>query len=175
MDIHLRRIMIFGRPGSGKSTFAYKLHQTLQIPVFHLDKHFYQLNWLERPTQEFLSIQQSIVNKESWIIDSNSTKSLEMRYSRADMVLYFNYPRWKCYVRILKRLFYKDPAIDDRAVGCHEIIRFKLLWYTWNFEERVTQKIDFLKKKYPHIPFIEIKNNRQLERFLEKTKIPSSG
>ena len=58
------------------------------------------------------------MNQERWIIDGNSTKSLEMRYSKADLVLYFNYPRYLCYWRIFKRLFYKNKLIDDRAEGC---------------------------------------------------------
>lgn len=35
-----QRIMIMGRPGSGKSTFSIKLQTMLNIPLFHLDKHF---------------------------------------------------------------------------------------------------------------------------------------
>jgi adenylate kinase family enzyme len=37
-----KRIMIFGRPGSGKSTFATWLSRALNLPLHHLDKHFYK-------------------------------------------------------------------------------------------------------------------------------------
>ena len=37
----LRKIMIFGRPGSGKSTFAVKLSRSIVFPLYHLDKYFY--------------------------------------------------------------------------------------------------------------------------------------
>ena len=36
----MNRIMVFGRPESGKSTFATKLGAALGIPVHHLDRHF---------------------------------------------------------------------------------------------------------------------------------------
>lgn len=88
--------MIFGRPGSGKSTFALWLHKQTGIPLHHLDRHFYIHNWIERDYEEFLAIQQSIVENEEWIVDGNSTKSFEMRYSHADMCLYFNFPRIVC-------------------------------------------------------------------------------
>ena len=107
--------MIFGRPGSGKSTFTNALHKTTGLPLHHLDKHFFTKNWIERDTQEFLKIQQSIVDTNSWIIDGNSIKSLEMRYRRADLVLYLNFPRWLCYIRVFKRIFDKSIEIDDRA------------------------------------------------------------
>lgn len=41
-------IMIFGKPGSGKSTFAFWLHQKTKIPLYYLDKYIYLQNWQER-------------------------------------------------------------------------------------------------------------------------------
>lgn len=99
--------MIFGRPGGGKSTFAFDLHQSLGLPLYHLDKFFFTSNWAKRDTQEFLTFQQDLVDQEQWIIDGNCTQSLEMRYARADLVIYFKYPRWICYGRVFKRRFFK--------------------------------------------------------------------
>lgn len=53
----INKIMVFGLPGSGKSTFATKLAQSLNLPIYHLDRHFYVENWVERDYQEFLEIQ----------------------------------------------------------------------------------------------------------------------
>jgi len=55
--------MLFGRPGSGKSTFTLKLHAITKIPLFHLDRYFYTNNWVERNYSEFLSDQQKMVNQ----------------------------------------------------------------------------------------------------------------
>jgi len=157
-----KKIMIFGRPGSGKSTFSLALHKVTNLPLHHLDKHFYESHWVERDRDEFLNIQRSIVEKDAWIIDGNNIKSLEMRYAKADLVLYFNYPRWICYGRIIKRLWDKNIEIDDRAPACKEIIHFKLLRYMWSFEERVLEPLRVLKEKYPDTRLIEIKNDREL-------------
>jgi adenylate kinase family enzyme len=154
--------MIFGRPGSGKSTFALSLHKATNIPLHHLDKHFYESHWVERDLNAFLEIQRSIVENNAWIVDGNSTKSLEMRYAKADLVLYFNYPRWLCYMRIVKRLWDKNVDIDDRAPECKETIHLKLLRYMWRFEERVFDILKMLKKKYPDTRFIEIRNDEEL-------------
>ena len=156
------RIMIFGRPGSGKSTFAHDLHKITDLPLHHLDKYFFTRNWIERDTQEFLNIQQSIVDTNSWIIDGNSTKSLEMRYSRANLVLYLNHSRWLCYLRVFKRIFDKNTAIDDRAESCPEKASWKLLKYMWTFDQRVEKPITYLREKYPNANFVKIINDRDL-------------
>ena len=162
--------MIFGRPGSGKSTFAQKLYNKTGIKLYHLDRYFYIKNWVERDTSEFLQIQQSIVQQDRWIIDGNSTKSLEMRYARADFVLYFNYPRWICLYRLCKRRFFKNPTIQDRAADCPEILRWKLVHYAWTFEQRVDSQIKTLQKQYPHVKFMEVQNHHQLKAIWSNIK-----
>ena len=155
--------MIFGRPGSGKSTFALNLSQKLNIPVYHLDKIFYVNNWVERNYQEFLNMQQNLATQNNWIIDGNATKSLELRYAQADIVIYFLMPRLTCLWRILKRKLFKDPQIDDRAPNCPErIMNLKFLIYTWTFNKRVKKQIMELQSKYPNTKFYKICSNKQL-------------
>jgi adenylate kinase family enzyme len=160
------RIMIFDRLGSGKSTFALKLSKNTGLPLYHLDKYFFEDNWKERDYNEFLEVQQSLVKQDKWIIDGNSTKSFEMRYSKADLAIYFNYPKSICYWRIFKRLFCKDKQIDDRANDCKETVRMSLLKYMWSFEERVANQLTELKSKYPNCKFIEITSDKNLRELL---------
>lgn len=150
------RIMIFGRPGSGKSTFSLELQKITHLPLHHLDKHFYERQWIERDYLDFLTIQKSLVELPSWIIDGNSIKSLEIRWKKADLVLYLSLPRHICYIRVFKRLLDKNPHIDDRAPDCREKISFRLLRYMWSYEKRVESQILALQEKYPHTSFIKI-------------------
>ncbi len=122
---------------------------------------------MERDYNEFLDIQQSLVAGGSWMIDGNCIRSLAMRYARADLVIYLNYPRHICYWRILKRIFTKNPAIDDRSPGCKETINFKLLRYMWTFHHRVEQSILHLQQQYPTIKFVEVRSERELEKLKE--------
>lgn len=164
----LARIMIFGRPGSGKSTFALWLHKVMGIPLHHLDAHFYEENWVERDYEEFLGIQQRLVDQEQWIIDGNMSKSLEMRYKRATHCLYLNYPLWICYYRVLKRRFWdKCPEIRDRAPGCSEVVQWKFLTYIWGFNRRVEPQLTRLPKLYPGVIFIEIRSDQDLTKVVE--------
>jgi adenylate kinase family enzyme len=158
------KIMIFGRPGSGKSTFSHALHKQTRIPLHHIDKYYFVENWVERDRQEFLDIQQSIVDTDSWIIDGNSIKSLEMRYAKADLVLCLNFPRWICLYRVLKRILFPNTKINDRAEGCKDSLSWKLLEYMWTFDQHVEKPIAYLRKKYPNIKFEKITNDRTLRK-----------
>lgn len=158
------RIMIFGRPGSGKSTFAHAIHCILKLPLHHLDKYYFINNWVERDTQEFLDIQQSLVSSKKWIIDGNSIKTLEIRYAKADLVLYINFPRWICIYRILKRILFPNTEIDDRADNCKDRISWKLLKYSWTFDKRIKGPLMHLHKQYPEVKFVEITNLSMLKK-----------
>jgi adenylate kinase family enzyme len=162
-----KKIMIFGRPGSGKSTFSLKLHKATGIPIHHLDKHFYEANWRERDYEQFIDIQSDIVRGDSWIIDGNQTKSLELRWYRADLVIYFNFPHGLCYWPVFQRLFVRNSEIDDRAEGCNETIRWSLLRYMWSFEDRVNGPIKKLKRCYPEVKFIEVNSDEDLMRLYD--------
>jgi adenylate kinase family enzyme len=162
------RIMIFGRPGSGKSTFAVTLAKHLKLPVYHMDRYFYKDHafWQERPSEEFLALQHQLVAQDRWIIDGNATKSFEMRYARAQIALYFCFPRYVCYWRVIKRLFSKDTAIKDRAIGCTETIQWSLLKYIWSFDKRVQQSLEILRTKYPHVQFYTVTNKSELNTLI---------
>lgn len=163
-----KKIMIFGRPGSGKTTFSHWLSQKTSLSLYHLDKYFFTDNWEERKYIEFLEIQQNFVKQNSWIIDGNSTRSFEMRWSQADLLIYFNYPKCLCLYRILKRYFCPNTIFDDRPNNCPERISIKLLTYMWNFEKRIDNTISILKERYPDAVFKEIKDDRELEQFKNK-------
>lgn len=164
----LNRIMIFGLPGSGKSTFATHLAKRLEAPCYHLDKHFYVENWVERDHGEFLRLQQDFVDQPKWVIDGNSMQSLEVRFQKADSAIYFHFPVIICLWRILKRLFHKEWPIPDLPEGCSKSIRLKLLVYTLQYHRRYWETIKRLCKKYPHVKFYVFKSDKDADRFLDE-------
>lgn len=146
----LKRIAIIGLPGSGKSTFAYELGIVMNIPVHHLDKYVFIGN-VKKDHNEFISIQQNLVNQDSWIIEGCSLKTLEMRFARADVVIYFQFQRLLCIWRVIKRFFnYKKSGFDS---GCTRIVNWALLKYIWTFDKEKGKAIEVLREQYPEVEF----------------------
>ncbi len=160
-----KRIAIIGLPGSGKSTFACKLGNILNIPVHHLDKHMFD-GRKKRDRQEFLAVKESLISEESWIIEGCSLSTLEMRFARADTIFYFQFSRLRCIWRLCKRLFKFDEMLAHS--GCLRGINWTLLEYVWNFDRDKRESISALRKKYPQVEFIIFRNPRDLNKYLEK-------
>lgn len=162
-----KRIMIFGLPGSGKSTFAHHLATQLNYPLYHLDKYYFVENWVEREKESFLKLQQSLVEQDRWIIDGNGLRSLDMRYKRAELVLYFCPPRPLCFLRLLRRRI-TGSSFADRAPECRERLPLNLIKYMWTFNRRVTPLLSQLQRDYPHVPFYEIRSTRNLDEVFHR-------
>jgi len=95
-----------------------------------------------------------------------------MRFKTADVVLYFRFNRFFCLWRIFKRLL--DHRISDRADGCSENVRWRLIRYLWRFNERVKSSIQELQIKYPHISFYELRNLQDVRDFVNNLNLISS-
>ncbi len=153
--------MIFGLPGSGKSTFAYKLSQKLSIPLHHVDKFFFVQNWQERDPREFQKMLQSIVAKPEWIIDGNAMRYLEMRWALADVIIYFKMPADLCLWRIIKRCWFVNPLLDDLPVDCPRKVSWQLVNYLFNFKKRYGDIIENHAAKYSGKHFFRIETDKE--------------
>ena len=49
----MKKIMIIGSGGAGKSTLSVKISNILNLPLFHLDAIFWKPNWTPSTDQEF--------------------------------------------------------------------------------------------------------------------------
>lgn len=160
-----KRIALIGLPGSGKSTFAAKLGKRLAIPVHHLDKHMFEEGGKKRDKQEFLSIQKALVDEGSWIIEGCSFSTFEMRFARADTLIYFQFSRLLCIWRVFKRIFNHDKTFGGLRKVTGEILK-----YIWNFDKEKRARIEELRKKYPEVDFRIFKNSKDADQYLTKFK-----
>jgi adenylate kinase family enzyme len=63
----MRRIVILGAGGAGKTVLARQLGQLLGLPVTHLDQLRYRPDWTTVPEQDFVAGQRALVAGDQWI------------------------------------------------------------------------------------------------------------
>lgn len=156
-----KKYAVIGLPGSGKSTFATKLGRLLGIPVHHLDRHMFEPDGKKRDKQEFIKIQKAILDEEAWIIEGCSFSTFEMRFAKADVLIYFHFSRFICIWRLIKRIFnYKE------AYGSLRAVNWEILQYTWNFDKEKRSTIEELRQKYPRTEFLIFRNQKDADSYL---------
>lgn len=111
----MKRIIVIGCPGSGKTTFAEKLRDKLSLPLFYLDAIWHKPDKTHIPREEFDTRLGEILALDSWIIDGNYSRTLERRMVAADTVILFDLPTEVCLNGAISRLGkgrYDMPWID---------------------------------------------------------------
>ncbi len=137
----MRRVLVLGPPGAGKSTLALQLGAKLGLPVHHLDHVFFRPGWVQVPLQDFTAEVGRIAAGQSWVIDGNYMAALEPHLRTADTVIYLDLPPWITVRRILRRtLNTYGHTRPDGPVDCPERVDLGFIKYSWNFnrDERAT-------------------------------------
>ena len=125
----MKKIIVAGvSAGVGKSTFAAKLGEILELPVHHLDAYHWKPGWVEAEKEEFRSVQHNIVKRERWIIEGNYSSSFDIRMAQADTFIYLELPLRVCLYRVLKRwLSNIGKTRPDMGEGCPEKMEWEFL------------------------------------------------
>ena len=100
----MKKIIVIGCPGSGKTTFAEKLRDRLGLPLFYLDAIWHKSDRTHISREEFDLRLGKILLRESWIIDGNYSRTLERRMAACDTVILFDLPTSVCLEGAIARL-----------------------------------------------------------------------
>lgn len=166
----MKKIIIIGSSGAGKTTLACELGDKLAIEVFHLDRLLWKPNW-EMTDQEYqIECQNNLVKNPSWIIDGNFGGTLGIRIDAADTIIFLDFNRWMYIYQILKRVKkYNGTTRPDMQADCPEKFDFSFIKWVWNFPNK--QKIEILEalRDTPKSKqIVVLKNKKQIRHFLNQ-------
>jgi adenylate kinase family enzyme len=164
----MRRILVIGSGGAGKSTFATRLGQLLDIEVIHLDKLFWRSGWVESPRDEWVRTVTELVNRDSWIMDGNYGGTLELRMQSCDTIVFLDLSRLLCVWRIVKRnLRYRRGGRPDMAEGCHEKLDPEFVSWVWNYPRRSRPKVvELIRSHADGKRVVWLRSKGEVEKFL---------
>ncbi len=161
----MKKIIVIGCPGSGKSTFSKSLHKITKIPLYHLDMLFWNEDKTTVEKSVFLDRLLKVIQNDEWIIDGNYGSTMELRMQACDTVIFLDYPLEVCLDGIKERkgkprsdLPWIEPNEDDA-----EFIEF-----IKNYNLQSRPKVIELLKRYSHKDIYVFSSRIQAEEFLNK-------
>lgn len=164
----MKRIIVVGSGGAGKTMLAIELGRRLGLPVHHLDKLNWKPGWVPTPADEWRKIQDKLVQEDSWIIDGNYGGTIDLRIAAADTVIFLDFPRLRCLWNSIKRLSrFRGRNRPDMGAGCLERFKWDYIKWIWGFGKTSRPRILALLHRYSREKKIHVLHSpREIESFL---------
>ena len=166
---HLNKLYIIGPEGSGKSTLAKTLSKKLSIKHYDLDNVVWSRRYdTKRSHENRLKRLNFIIGKKKWIIEGIFGGWTEPVFENADLVVMLNLDYHLLARNLIKNCFLgKSKGMEKHKTKLSTLL--KLLIHVKKYRTRDHPKSYsghmVLIKKYK-APFIEIKNQKQLNDFV---------
>ena len=165
----MRKAMIIGCPGSGKSTFARGLQAATGLPLYYLDMLYWNADRTTVPKEVFCTRLREILETDAWIIDGNYGSTMEMRLEKCDTVFFLDYPTEVCLDGIHTR--FGKPRADMPWIETEEDTEFLNFIKAFEAESRPT--ILALLEKHPEKQTVIFRSRKEAEAYLRKLQIES--
>lgn len=167
----MKKILVIGNSGSGKTTFAKTLAEKTNFPLIHLDKLFWCGNWEHVTREEFDNFLQIELEKEKWIIDGDFSRTMNHRFQYADTVFYLDFSTFACLWGATVRVFKSfGKTRDDMGGNCPEYFdKQKIsLYKSIIFYNKVRRKECYhLISQFTNKNIIIFKNRRQVKKYIK--------
>lgn len=169
----MKRVMIVGTAGVGKTTLATLIGGLTGLPVHHLDLLAWTAGWVRRPAKDFERDVDKVLKGERWVVDGNYTKSLPVRAGHADTLILIDLPLWQCLLRVFGRwwqhtdMFGRGKQRPDLPEGCPEPLPWTFLKWVLSAPPRHQSLWLEVAGKNPKMRFIHLTSARQVDEFVQ--------
>lgn len=153
----MRRVVILGRGGAGKSVLARRLGQATGLPVTELDTLFWQQGLTTPDPARWAESQRDLVRGDAWILDGDLgpyDHALAGRLQAADTVIVLDFGFLRCTWRTLRR--------GRERAGYWR-------WMRAYRRRNLPAVMQAVKTHAPQATVRRLRNPRQVRRFLAAT------
>ena len=157
----MKKIIVIGCPGAGKSTFARRLRDKTGLSLYYLDMIWHKPDKTNITRQEFDLKLSEIIKKDEWIIDGNYGRTLEMRLKECDTVFLMDMPVSVCLAGAKTRIGIKREDMPWKEDKLEDEFRDWII----NFSRDEMPQVYELLKKYKEKNIVVFKSPEEVNNF----------
>ena len=165
--INMKRILVIGCPGAGKTYFAKRLKELTGLPVIHMDNLYWNKDKTSISVEELENKLLPYLQQDEWIIDGNYHDTLKLRLEYATDVFFLKMSRDECIEGILERI---DQPRDDIPWVETKKDAVELIEWTIDYEKRTKAAEEKLLKEYKKVNVHILKSREEVNKYLDSFK-----
>ncbi len=168
----MKKVLVIGHPGAGKTTLAVEMGKVLHLPVIHLDREFWQPGWRQSEREEWRGRVSRMVMGERWIMDGTYDNSLDIRLPHADTIVFLDFPTGICLRRVIGRMLRGYGRVrPDMADDCRERFDWAFIKFVREYRKIRRPRILTAMKEYsPDATVIRLASSREVDSFARELK-----
>ena len=158
----MKKAMVIGCPGSGKSTFSRALAEATGLAAYHLDMLFWNADKTTVDSAEFHRRLTEVLEKPEWILDGDYASTMELRMRSCDTVIFLDYPPEVCLDGVRQRQ--GRPRSDIPWTDAEEDTEF--LAFIRNYAVQNRPQVMELLERYAHKRILTFTSRTEADAFL---------
>lgn len=171
MTNQMRRVIVIGGNGSGKTTFSVALAERLQLPLVHLDRLYWKGNWDHCTSEEFDTLLAQELEQPEWIIDGNFNRTIPVRLEACDTVFYFDFSTIRCLCGVLSRVIRNHGKCRfDMGGNCPDRFDWHFFGDVLRFNRRNRKRYRRMLSECAGKQVVIFRNRRQVNSYLANLK-----
>lgn len=169
----MRRVLVIGSGGAGKSTLAARLAERLGLPLIGLDAAYWKPGWIATRELEWAERVHELAARDAWVMDGNYGATMDVRLARCDAVVFLDLPRLVCLWRIASRAArHWGRTRPDMPPGCSERLSWEFIVWVWGYPVRrrpeILAKLDVLRAEKQ---IFILSSRREVSAFLSRLSV----
>ena len=164
----MKRVLIIGSGGAGKTRFAQRFAERTGLPLIHLDSLYWRAGWEPTPAEEWQRKVAELIKSDAWVMDGNYGGTLDIRLEACDTIVFLDIPRFTCLWRVIKRhLVFWGQVRPELPAGCPERLSWEFIKWIWTYPQlRRPGILRRLKDLDDRKQVVILHSPAQIERFL---------
>jgi len=177
----VRRVLVVGSSGSGKTTTARRIAGELGVPHIELDALHWGPDWTAATAGEMQERVREAIRPDAWVVDGNYRSKIgTLVWDRADTVVWVSPPRpvavWRALTRTIRRVATGQELSNGNRERWSSLMFWRgeesLLWLAWALYPRTRDRYEAAMRDPAngHLRIHRVRTAREVDRVIAAWK-----